>query len=121
MIRRPPPLAWASLALLAAWACTRADLFGVRDEPSLGRTERRRTPGSDRQRPDVVGDLSVEEADPIGAGEAESAPEPEVEDGDGGPQGPVFGGGIPVVGDDLLATQDGEPSSEGFVRLMQHG
>lgn len=93
----------------------------VRNEPSLGRTERRRTPGSDRQRPDVVGDLSIEEADAIGAGEAESAPESEVKDGDGGPKGPVFGGGIPVVGDDLLATQDGEPSPEGFVCLMQHG
>ncbi|MBI5498414.1 MAG: hypothetical protein HY904_25660 [Deltaproteobacteria bacterium] len=35
MIRRPPLLAWLLPAALAAWACTRSDLFGVRDEPSL--------------------------------------------------------------------------------------
>ena len=35
MTKRPPILLLTACAALAAWACTRADLFGIKDAPSL--------------------------------------------------------------------------------------
>jgi hypothetical protein len=87
-------------------------------ESAFGVDQRRVAALSDRQILDVVGYLTVEEPDAIGAGQTDPASKTQIQYGGVLLKGAVFSLGISVVGRDFPPVQLREPGAGRLVKLV---